>query len=212
MTVYRTCVYIDGFNFYYSIVEKIKNNKLCPYPSLKELCENKLASFPTRKHTRGKINIKSISLSQIYYFTAEVDADGDLQKPFRQSEYNNALMDEDVDVILGKYKEYTDKTGKRQWKEKQSDVNLATRFVYDVCTEKCNYAVIISNDTDFCKAIKFMRTKYPKVVVDVWTAGKTCQELLSDATVCHKITSQDFEATEQIANFGFDSNSVKRMP
>lgn len=212
MNTYKTSVYIDGFNFYHSIEGWIKNNEIALYPSLMALCEKKLASFPTQKHKFAKINIEKIDLHKIHYFTAMVAiTDDDLQKPSRQKEYNRALEKEGVEVTLGEFKQKRDNTGKQKRTEKQSDVNLATRFVYDASTKKCNYAVIISSDTDFCGAIKFVLEKCRPMIVDMWTVGSTSRELRDVATICHPINSIDFNGIRQIANHSFDPSGVDML-
>lgn len=169
MTVYRTCVYIDGFNFYHSIKNKIYEGKIIPEPNLRAACEKKLVSFPTQKHGFAKINIEKIDLIKVYYFTAKVKMTDDaLQKPSRQDEI-------------------------------------------------CNYAVIISNGTDFCGAIKFVREKFTaerENIVDAWKAGMepTCKELRDVASICHNLTDNEFKKIPQIANRNFNPLSGKNNP
>ncbi len=101
--------------------------------------------------------------------------------------------------------------------EKRSDVNLATRFVYDACKNKYDYAVIISRDTDFCGMIEFVSDKFTKKIIDVWTVDEMTEELneiIEDnkRVKHHRITNDDLIKLTQIANFSFDPSSVENMP
>lgn len=198
MTAYTTCVYIDGFNFYHSIEQHIKDKEVVLYPSLRKLCSQKLESFADETHNLVEIN----------YFTAYIEPTyKDPGKRYRQKNYNHALKcgPEYIKIHYGKFVRSGD-DGKR--KEKQSDVNLATRFVYDACMNEYDYAVILSNDTDFCGAIKFVLEQFPEKSVDVWSVDKVAEDLSKEATLCHSITVQDFAEVPQIANFSFDPKGV----
>ncbi len=45
----------------------------------------------------------------------------------------------------------------RDWEEKGSDVNLATRLLVDGFNGKYEQAVVVSNDADFASAIRYVR-------------------------------------------------------
>ena len=189
MTNYRTCVYIDGFNFYYSIKNKIKNN-IVRYPSLKGLCRNKLDSdsFEGQKH----------DIIKIHYFTAEVCNSAKLA---RQKEYNEALEKEGVEIHLGRFIKDPQDPNRQKRTEKSSDVNLATQFIYDACNDNYDYAVIISNDTDFCGMIEFVLEKFDDKEIDVWAVGAISPTLSKVSTTSHIIKEEDLKNAKRLLNF-----------
>ncbi len=210
MTQYRTCVYIDGFNLYYAaVVNKPKLN--IRYPSLWDLCLNKLNSFDDQAHR----------LAEIHYFTARVKVTStDPSKRKRQRHYIHALKREGVQLCYGRFSRYEDSAGNPTSKEKQTDVNLATHFVHGAYpspdpTQGYDYAVIISNDTDFCGAIKFVLKKFPEKKVDIWTVeGTEIARELDDMTVFHlnmlhhELTDTDLKNTPQIANKDYSGKII----
>ena len=199
MTNYRTCVYIDGFNFYYSIKKKIEKN-IIRYPSLKGLCRNKLDSdsFEGQKH----------DIIKIHYFTAEVCNSAKLA---RQKEYNEALEKEGVEIRYGKFIDDAQDPNRQKSLEKGSDVNLATQLVYDACNDNYDYAVIISDDTDFRGMIKFVLEKFDDKEIDVWTVGDPHQTLSKVSTTSHIIKEEDLKNAKRLLNFHPKSARKKKQ-
>ena len=132
-------VYIDGYNFYYSI----------NYPDLLPLgwCNFKLLA--------RRLAQKAFQLSEIAcvkYYTASVapklrilEGETDRQKMWLDALHLEAP---EVQVIKGYFKK---ESGKRR-EEKQTDVNLATDMVMDAAT--FDKAILISGDHDFIPAIQ----------------------------------------------------------
>ena len=186
MTNYRTCVYIDGFNFYHSIHEQIKR-KIVYYPSLRNLCENILKSLVDQEH----------SIEEIHYFTAEVSNSAKLA---RQREYINALKKEDVKIHYGKF---VWKEKLNRYTEKRTDVNLATHLLNDAWLDKYDFAVVISGDADYLEAIRLAKKGFPgksKKVIEVWAVGEIANDLKGAADQCRTITDIDLKRAKQIVN------------
>lgn len=147
------------------------------YPDLSDLCRQKLDSFIGEKH----------QIKNIHYFTAKVV---DPQRQMRQHKYNSKLQESGVTIHYGKFV-----LQGGHLKEKRSDVNLAARFVYDACNDIFDYAVIISNDTDFCGAIDLVQNRYPNKIVDVWIVGTGSADLRKISKRHHKIWYADLQET-----------------
>lgn len=179
MKEYRTCVYVDGFNFYNDIKylndewQKNGENFRVAFPSLQALCAKMLESFPD-KHVAVKI----------HYFTAMVSpTKPDPGRQKRQTRYNRCLTDEGVKIYCGKF---------LHGQEKRSDVSLAVHLLNDAWKDRYDYAVIISNDSDFFEAIKIVQ-KLNKIV-DVWTLARHPATDLKIAKERHQITVGDLNS------------------
>ncbi len=159
----NTIVYIDGLNLYYSL-------KRTPYKwlNIKKLTEN----------------ILNPSLHKILnnkYFTAISVKSESTQ---RQDVYLQALKTlKNIEIIYGKHKKrrikgklikydqksnkeiITDKTVKIfKPEEKETDVNIASHIVYDVCKKNIDCVVLLSNDTDLKTPLKFVKYRLRKKV------------------------------------------------
>ena len=187
MTNYKTCVYIDGFNFYHSIHEQIQAN-IVRYPSLRGLCENILKTIIGQNH----------SIKEIHYFTATTP--NSPHKLVRQEAYINALEEEGVKIHYGKFV-WSDKLKKHV--EKRTDVNLAAHLLNDAWLDKYDFAVVISGDADYLEAIKLAKKEFsgkPKKVIEVWAVGEIADDLKDAADRYRIITDTDLARAKQIAN------------
>ena len=149
----KTNVYVDGFNLYYRALRGTPFKWL----DLRKLAE---VLFP-----HDKIN-------QVCYFTALLDArPNDPGQPRRQLVYLRALATlPDLEVHYGTFRSRTkerplaipiagmpDYVRIRDSEEKGSDVNLVTRLLVDGFTGMYEQAVVVSNDSDFASAIRYVR-------------------------------------------------------
>ncbi|WP_424945952.1 NYN domain-containing protein [Candidatus Spongiihabitans sp.] len=195
MTKYRTCVYIDGFNFYHSIEEQIKDG-ICYYPSLRMLCKNILESIVDQEHILG----------EIHYCTALVESTKvDPTKLDRQKAYISALKDKDEDVKIH-YGNFVWSRRLNRRVEKRSDVNLAVHLLNDAWLDKYNFAVIISGDADYLEAVRMVKKTFPgkpEKIIEVWAVGQIANDLVGAADKCRTITDTDLVRAKPIANFGF---------
>lgn len=158
--IMRTFIYIDGFNLYN---RSLKNS---PYKWLDLLALSKmlLASDHDIKHIR--------------YFTALVSEMGDPRRPIRQQTYIRALKKHipSFKVQYGNFQSHVktalvaDPSVGRKWvdvhdiKEKGTDVNLAVQLLHDAWLDYYDCAVLISNDSDFVRAIEIVKEHHKKRV------------------------------------------------
>jgi uncharacterized LabA/DUF88 family protein len=149
----KTNVYVDGFNLYYRALKDTQFKWL----NLRKLAE---VLFPND------------SICQICYFTALLDArPKDPGQPRRQLVYLRALNTlAGLHVYYGSFRSRTKFRPLetpidglppfvqiRDSEEKGSDVNLVTRLLVDGFNQKYEQAVVISNDSDFASAIRYVR-------------------------------------------------------
>ncbi len=148
-----TDVFIDGLNFYYGAV------KDSPY---KWLDFRRLAQNVLPEHRIGRI----------YYFTTIVqERPVSGSQPIRQRVYLRALSTIPAfEVHLGVFKTqklWLPAADRRmdapnfhqvlRVEEKQTDVNLATHLIARAVRNEFEHAALISDDTDFVGAIRYVR-------------------------------------------------------
>lgn len=147
-----TAVYVDGFNLYYGSLKKPG----CRWLNLDAL-------------TRALLPSHDIQL--IRYFTANVTGGFDQNAPIRQQIYLRALRTiPHLEIHLGQFTTHKvwmnlvnpPATGPRKalvfkTEEKGSDVNLASQLLFDGFKNRCDTAVIISNDSDLAEPVKIAR-------------------------------------------------------
>ena len=159
MSVNRASIYIDGFNLYYGALKSTPFKWL----NIAELCRLLLP------HNR---------VNEIKYFTARVKSrPGMPDLHIRQQMYLRALRTiPNLSIVEGHFLTKTCRmplatpiAGQSiatviKTEEKGSDVNLAAHLINDGYKSRYDLAVVISNDSDLCEAIRIVRTDLGKDV------------------------------------------------
>lgn len=159
-----TIVYIDGFNFYYGAVKGTRHK----WVDLEAVCRRLLPRD---------------DIVKIRYFTARVtERPDDPQRPVRQDVYLRALATNPLIEIH--YGHFVTRRARLplatpiqglspivevlKSEEKGSDVNLATHLVADALQQRCERAVVISNDSDLAEPVRLVQSEgdIPVVVVN----------------------------------------------
>ena len=150
-----TIVYIDGFNFYYGAVKGTRYKWL----DLERLCRQLLPRD---------------DIVKIRYFTAKIsERPDDPDQVVRQQTYLRALATLPlVEIHYGHF--YTRpvrmpladppdsgprSVGVIKTEEKGSDVNLATYLLLDAFQQRCDTAVVVSNDSDLAEAVRIVQSE-----------------------------------------------------
>ena len=151
-----TNVYIDGFNLYYGCLRGTPYRWL----NVETLC---------------RLLLPSHSINRIRYFTALVGGrPGDPQQPHRQQTYIRALQTiANLSIHYGQF--LTNIVPMRlelplpdgstvarvvKTEEKGTDVNIATRMIFDIFDGDCESAVIVSNDSDLVPPIQALKERF----------------------------------------------------
>ena len=132
----RCNFYIDGFNVYHDLKEKFGNvhNKLNYYEFFK---------FLLRGQPEARLNT-------VCYFTALNFQNRD-DRLRRHRRYIKTLAEVyGIEIIMG---EFMHPKGYGPV-ENLTDVNLASRFIFDACKESCEVMYLYSSDNDFRPAIR----------------------------------------------------------
>lgn len=153
----RTHVYVDGFNLYKRALEK------GPYKWLDigKMCD---------------LILKGFDVSKIYYFTANVKSPPhDEGQAARQQMYFRALrfnprveivestfLAKNVYMPVFPWRYGPDgeplKVKVKQYKEKGSDVNIATQMLIDAHTDACEAQFVITADSDLVKPVTYLKS------------------------------------------------------
>ena len=140
----KTIVYVDGFNLYYGAVKGTRHKWL----DIEAMC---------------RLLLPKDEIVKIRYFTARISSrPDDLQQSARQDAYLRALAT--LPLLEIHYGYFVTRTVRRRLANrsgkdprsvevlhtegKSSDVNLATYLVLDACKQRCDTAVVVSNDSD----------------------------------------------------------------
>lgn len=153
----RANVYVDGFNLYYGCLKRT------PY---KWLDPARLAELLLPRHCH---------VHRVRYYTARVSGrPGNPNAPRRQETYLRALRTiPDLTIAFGHFltsevnmplvqPKPNGPTVARVIKteEKGSDVNLPSHLLLDAFREDCEFAFVISNDSDLLEPVRIVRREF----------------------------------------------------
>jgi uncharacterized LabA/DUF88 family protein len=153
----RTTVYIDGFNFYYGVAKRWG----CKWIDFRSMVQSLLP------HN---------TVDTVKLYTALVSPTK--HSPWAHTEqaaYHRALeLHSGVEITLGHFLTHTQSVRRidgsnervliRRTEEKGTDVNLAVGMVHDAYRDMFEVGVLISNDSDFLRAIQVVQGDLDKVI------------------------------------------------
>ena len=174
----RTTFLIDGFNFYHSIEKLDKKFRWIDY---KRLCSHFLAP--------GDM------MEEIYYFTAIAEWRSPESRQ-RHKVFIDAVKNQEIRVVLGKFKEKTRKCQSRHkitrtpgkcpgcpqkftaHEEKATDVNIALYSYKLAHLDTFDKLILVTGDTDLVPAIKMVKTVFPSKRIEMlYPYGRANNEL-----------------------------------
>ena len=185
----RVTFFIDGFNIYHSISDAIFRKKIRSgkWLNLHALCTSFLPLFSPNG-----------TIESVHYFSAFANHVNDKGAPARHRIYLNALEDTGVEVTMGKFKPKYPKCNNCNQKykaheEKESDVNIAIKLLEKLYTDSCDWAVIVSDDSDLTAVIRSGKRLFPHKNIGVlfpYSRANAEFKGISDATA--DIRPQDY--------------------
>ena len=152
----KVVFYIDGLNLYNGLKDANlrKYYWLNLYGLAKKLC------FPNEK----LVNVK--------YFTSIVSSKFDLDKHYRQTTYISALrtLSSRFNIILGRHQKGNTTCHmcghtSTIFKEKKTDVNIASQIFEDSYLKKCEVIKLISGDSDLIPICKTILKLFPDIKI-----------------------------------------------
>ncbi len=200
---------IDGFNLYYSIIsilkEKKKNYK---WLDVKSFSESFLHLID-----------KKVKIKKIYYFTSIVkETEDDKNKSHRQYTYIEALKNSGIEVITGKFKDKTYKcphcnTKIKTYVEKLTDINIASK-IFEVCiTEKIDYIVVVSGDTDIVPAIKISKKLFKSIkFIAIFPYGRANKEIKTYVDEYFKASEKSYQANQFPEEILLKNSKILKIP
>ena len=206
----NTNVYVDGFNLYYRALKGTPFKWL----DLRKLAE---VLFP-----RDRIN-------KVSYFTALLDArPNDPTQPQRQQAYLRALATlPELEVYYGTFRSRTgyrplvepiagipEYVQVKDSEEKGSDVNLVTRLLVDGFNREYEQAVVVSNDSDFASAVRYVREglRLRITVVNPDYRRNSHRELVGAATYVKRLWRSHLRRSQFPSTLTDAHGAIKRPP
>lgn len=185
----RVTFFIDGFNMYHSISDAIYRKKIWSgkWLNLHSLCNSFVKDFSPNG-----------SIESVHYFSAFANHVADKGAPARHQIYLKALEDTGVEVTMGKFKpKYPKcsscKTKYKAHEEKESDVNIAIKLLEKLYADSCDWAVIVSGDSDLTTVIRNGKRLFPKKKVGVlFPYARANAEFIGIADTTADISPQDY--------------------
>lgn len=153
----RAALYVDGFNFYYSVRNHFKPGQDARGFSLSGLCWCDFRALVERHYLP-----KDHDLVSIRYFTAPVTekVESTLEEHKRYDLWLRAARTiPGLEVISGFYRK--GENGKER-QEKETDVNLAVELLLDGLEDIYDCALVLSGDADQIPAIVASAVRLPK--------------------------------------------------
>ena len=149
----RVNIYVDGFNLYRGMTDRYKDTKWLNLYSL---------SLSFLKHNQ--------MLNDVNFYTARIKKNPEKQR--RQKVYLQALEANGVKIIEGQYQAHREscRNCKNVWlkyKEKMTDVNIATAIIRDAYKNVYDVAIVVSGDSDLMPPIKAVKEDFKNKLVGV---------------------------------------------
>ena len=155
----RVSFLVDGFNLYHSLrtAQKDLNGQSTKWLDLKSLCRSYLYQFG-----------REARLENIYYFSALAKhrRSSDSSVTQRHELLINCWIAEDVIVNLSRFKPKTIqcpscKVSNKRYEEKETDVKLALQLIEVFIQNTCDFAVLVTGDTDLAPAFTTAGRLFP---------------------------------------------------
>jgi uncharacterized LabA/DUF88 family protein len=162
----KIIIYIDGFNLYYGVRSLGQFYKWLDIQALAE-------SFTKSDN----------SIILVKYFTAKLN--GNNENTHRQAIYLDAISRHCTKVKI--IKGYFTKARKckhcdvKNNEEKQTDVNIASEMMHDLCENNFDIAYLVSGDSDLVTPVKKISTMN-KIVLIAFPPNRKSKELINVAT------------------------------
>jgi len=186
----RTSFLIDGFNLYHSIVKAGEAlGKPLKWLNVRALCESFLPSLGPDSVAR-----------EFHYFSAYAHHKKrwDRDVVVRHKRLVACLRDTGVQVHMARFKQKNQWcAGCQQWylhhEEKETDVAMAVKLIDVFLADSCDTAVLVTGDTDFAPAVRYVTQHYPtKRVCFLFPYARKNNELGKLGLAC-KISKEHYE-------------------
>jgi len=201
----RTNVYVDGFNLYYNALKYTAYKWL----DIRKYCE---LAFPANEITFIK-----------YYTARPLPIPTNLGVASRHDVYMRALKTlPDFFIKYGNFQRKDRYMPRSEFphnavevirtEEKGSDVNLAVNLVNDAYKNRYDVAIVVSNDSDLCEAVRIVKTDCDKVVGHLSPTEQPGQLMKSYSTFTSSISNRLLARSQFPDHFKEDGGRVIRKP
>lgn len=184
----RVITYVDGFNFYYGLMEENLGQ-------FRWLDYQVLSGFLLKNNQ---------TLMAVKYFTAKIKGK-DRAKVGRQRLYLEALATRtQLEIIYGRFvkdNRHCFNCGHRwpNWEEKMTDVNMAAEITADAHENEFDTALVVSGDSDLAHAVDQVQKRTGKKVVAAFPPKRASYDLKLVADAAFSI-NRTYIAKSQLEN------------
>lgn len=190
-------IYVDGFNFYYSLKKSKANNTKW----------RKFYWIDIVKLFQQYLNPEYHELIFVKYFTAKHNnSTGKVKRQSIWLSSQKALHPNIFQVIYGNYKdkqltcplECSYSGAHKRYKtaeEKETDVNVAINIVSDVYENNVDMIILVSGDSDMSPPLRLVRDKFPDKKIKIYFPPKQGHHYSSELS--RIINSKDKTLLEQ---------------
>ncbi len=200
--IMRVICLIDGFNIYHALDDEPCLHKY-KWLNYRRLCN----CFALQEDKVGRI----------LFFTALPP--WDRAKQARHEKYIRALKSVGIESVLGEFRKVTAtcradcRKEYHTHREKQTDVNIAVALFELAMNDEYDKAFILSGDSDFLPAIRFVHRHYPKKeIFMIVPPGRRTEELEGVVDGHHRITESHLRASVFDSTITVDHNVQLTCP
>ena len=196
----RVSFLIDGFNLYHSISQAAHGNEFrkCKWLDLGQLCRSTLHIISPKA-----------TIVSIHYFTAtphhlEKTNPNKLARHRLYLRALSSLRGPTITIHQGRIRQQeiliecsTGKTYIKHWREKGTDVALATHLIYEAQLNMADEFVVISGDSDYVPVIRYFSLMFPnKNVRFAFPAGRPNNEIHKLAPLSFKLSADSYQSCQ----------------
>jgi len=196
----RVSFLIDGFNLYHSISEATQGNEFrkCKWLDLGQLCHSMLHIispdakivhihyFTAIPHHLEKTNPKKLTRHRLY-----LRALTSLRDP-KITIHEGRIRQQEILIESNEGKNYI-----KHWREKGTDVALATHLIYEAQLNTADEFVVISGDSDYVPLIHYFKLMFPdKNIRFAFPAGRLSNEIHKLAPLSFKLSLDSYTSCQ----------------
>ncbi len=192
----RVITYIDGYNLYFGLREKIHVKD--PQGNEPNLRWRRYLWLDVVKLSQSLLRPDQVLL-RTKYFTSRIRGKPDSEK--RQSLFLEATFAlPNIKIYFGAFQpdhKRCDHCGKIAFypQEKKTDVNIATQILRDAIQNNFDVAYLISGDSDQVPTIKMTRMVFKKKVVVIFPPKRVSAELQKVANAVYRLGEAKLKAS-----------------
>lgn len=196
----RVSFLIDGFNLYHSISQATQGNdfRKCKWLDLGKLCHStlhiinpeamvaRIHYFTAIPHHLEKINPNKLARHWLYLRALTSSRNPKI------TIHKGRIRQQEILIESNDTKNYV-----KLWREKGTDVALATHLIYEAQLNAADEFVIISGDSDYVPLVHYFKLMFPdKNIRFAFPAGRLSNEIHKLAPLSFKLSIDSYKSCQ----------------